>query len=118
MYKISLLIAAALMTNMALGQGVTLPDVHSVELDNGAVFILHEKHDVPLVGLRAIIRGGAVADPAGKAGLSALLAGTLEKGAGERNAAAFAEAVDAVGGSLSASATLESITITGEFLSP
>jgi predicted Zn-dependent peptidase len=105
------------MTNMALGQGVTLPDVHSVELDNGAVFILHEKHDVPLVGLQAVIRGGAVTDPAGKAGLSALLAGALEKGAGERNAAAFAEAVDAVGGSLSASASLESITITGEFLS-
>ena len=101
---------------VASSQGVTLPKVHHVELENGVVFILHEKHDVPLVGVQATLRGGAVTDPEGKAGLSSLLAGLLEKGAGSRDAAAFAETVAAVGGTLTATAGLEAITISGEFL--
>ncbi len=63
-----------------------------------------------------MLRGGAITDPAGKAGLASLVAGLLEKGAGERNAAAFAEAVESVGGTLTASAGLEAITVSGEFL--
>jgi predicted Zn-dependent peptidase len=97
-------------------QGVTLPEYHHVELDNGAVFILHEKSDVPLIGVWALIGGGAVTDPEGKAGLSNLFATMLEKGAGERDAASFAETVAGVGGSLSASAGLETVSISGEFL--
>lgn len=100
----------------ANAQGVTLPEYHYVELDNGAVFILHEKRDVPLIGVQALISGGAVTDPEGKAGLSNLFASMLEKGAGERDAASFAETVAGVGGSLSASAGLESISLSGEFL--
>lgn len=100
-----------------IGQGVTLPEITRVELDNGAVLLLHEKHDVPLIGVEAIIRGGAVSDPEGMAGLSSLLAGLLQKGAGDRDAAAFAEAVAAVGGELAATADLESLSISGEFMS-
>ena len=117
LHRLCLLFICCFCGGLAFSQGVTLPDVHHVELENGVVFILHEKRDVPLIGIEAIIRGGAVTDPAGKAGLSSLLAGLLEKGAGDRDAATFAEAVDAVGGSLSASADLEAITISGEFLS-
>jgi len=99
-----------------LAQGVTLPEVTRVELDNGVVLVLLEKPDVPLIGVEASIRGGAITDPEGRGGMADLLAGLLEKGAGERSAAEFAEAVDSVGGTLSASAGLESITISGEFL--
>ena len=42
---------------------VDLPTHERVELPNGAVLILSEKRDVPLVGLEAIVRGGAVTDP-------------------------------------------------------
>jgi len=107
---------AFLFLGEASSQGVTLPGAHHIELENGVVFILHEKRDVPLIGVRATIRGGAVSDPEGKSGLSSLFAGLLEKGAGARDAAGFAEAVDSVGGSLAASAGLEAITISGEFL--
>lgn len=99
-----------------LAQGVTLPEVGRVELENGVVIILHEKDDVPLIGLEASIRGGAVSDPEGMGGTANLLAGMLEKGAGERSAAEFAEAVAAVGGELRASADLESISISAEFM--
>ena len=95
---------------------VALPEFERVELDNGVVLLISEKHDVPLVGLEAVIRGGAIQDPAELNGLANLLAGVLEKGAGERDAAAFAEAVDAVGGRLSASAGLESVRISADFM--
>jgi predicted Zn-dependent peptidase len=113
---LGLSLCGCLLALTAFAQGVTLPDARHVVLDNGATIILVEKRDVPLIGLQAVIRGGAISDPEGQAGLSSLLAGLLEKGAGERDAAAFAEAIDAVGGSLSANANLESITVSGEFL--
>ncbi len=96
---------------------VSLPEFERVVLDNGVVLLISEKHDVPLVGLEAIIRGGAIEDPEELNGLANLLARMLEKGAGERDAAAFAEAVDAVGGRLSASAGLESIRVSADFMS-
>ncbi len=101
----------------AAAAGVALPPVERVVLDNGTVILLNEKPDVPLIGIQAIVKGGAVTDPAGKSGLASLFASLIEKGAGERNAAGFAEAVDSVGGNLRASAGLESMTISADFLS-
>ncbi len=101
----------------AVADGIKLPDFERVELDNGTVLLLSEKHDVPLIGLRAVIRGGASADPAGRGGLANLFAALLEYGAGERDAATFAETVASVGGELSVSGGQESITISAEFLS-
>ena len=99
------------------GDGVTLPAAERVVLENGTVLILNENHDVPLVGLQAVVRGGAAADPADKYGLASLLANLLEKGPGDRSSAEFAEAVAAVGGELSASAELESISVAADFMS-
>ena len=109
-------IVVVVLAGQSLAQGVSLPVPQRVVLDNGIVLLVHERRDVPLIGLQAMIRGGAITDPAGKAGLASLVAELLEKGAGSRNAAAFAEAVDSVGGTLTASARLESITIAAEFL--
>jgi predicted Zn-dependent peptidase len=111
-----LAIALLITPGLAAAQGVTLPEPQVVELDNGAVLIVYEKRDVPLVGISAVVRGGAVTDPEDKAGLSSLLAAMLEKGAGARDAAAFAETVGAAGATLAAVAGRESITISGEFL--
>lgn len=108
---------AALGCCNALSAGVTLPDAERVVLENGTVLILNENHEVPLIGLEAVIRGGASTDPADKHGLASLLANLLEKGAGERNSAEFAEAVAAVGGELSASADLEAVSVSAEFMS-
>ncbi len=107
---------ALLLAGTATAQGVTLPPAERFTLENGTDVVLVEQHEVPLVGLRAMLAGGASADPDGKEGLASLFAGLLEKGAGDRDAAAFAEAVGAVGGRLSADAGREAITISGEFL--
>jgi predicted Zn-dependent peptidase len=113
----ALTIVMLLLAGTALGEGVTLPDYQRIELDNGVVLLLHEQRDVPLVALSAMLRGGAAADPEDLNGLAALFAALLEKGAGDRDAAGFAETIDSVGGRLSASAGIEHITIAGDFLS-
>jgi zinc protease len=81
---------ALLPVSVAFGDGVTLPAAERIVLENGTVLILNENHDVPLIGLQAIVRGGAAADPADKHGLASLLANLLEKGAGDRSSAEFA----------------------------
>ncbi len=101
---------------VATADNVRLPEFERVTLENGTVLLLAGKHDVPLVGLEIVLRGGAVSDPPARAGLAALTAAMLEKGAGERNAAEFAAAVASVGGQLSAQGGTEAITISAEFL--
>lgn len=116
--KVRLLLCLTLLAPaFAIADGVTLPAVERVVLENGTVLILNEKHDVPLIGLEALVRGGAAADPAEKHGLTNLLAGLLEKGAGERNAAEFAEDVAAVGGQISAGAGRETLSVSADFMS-
>ena len=97
-------------------QGVTLPSVERVELDNGVVVLLNEKSDVPLIAVELLISGGSAADPEGLDGMAALFAEMLAQGAGQRDAAQFAEAVDSVGGLLEARADLEYVAISAEFL--
>ncbi|NVJ27796.1 insulinase family protein [Myxococcus sp. AM011] len=104
-------------TTPAAPQGVTLPKPTTVTLKNGARVLLVERKDVPLVAFSAWLRGGALADPAGKEGLAALTAELLQKGAGSRDARQFAEAVDGVGGVLETSAELENLVVSGQFMS-
>ncbi|WP_338871071.1 pitrilysin family protein [Myxococcus stipitatus] len=98
-------------------QGVTLPKPTVLTLKNGAQLLLVERRDVPLISFSAWVRGGALADPAGKEGLAALTAELLQRGAGSRDARQFAEAVDGVGATLTADAALERLSITGQFMS-
>jgi predicted Zn-dependent peptidase len=71
---------------------------------------------VPLIAFTAVVRGGAVSDPAGESGMASLLAGLLQKGAGSRDAVQFAETVASVGGQIDAAASTESIRVSGSFL--
>jgi predicted Zn-dependent peptidase len=110
-------VAVVLLSGTAFAQDISLPDYERVVLDNGVVLLLAEKHDVPLVGLQAMVRGGTAADPVERAGMASLLASLLEKGAGPRDAATFAEAAAAVGGSIGAGADMEAFTVMADFLS-
>jgi predicted Zn-dependent peptidase len=101
---------------LAAGNGVKVPAFERVQLPNGTVVLLMERHDVPLIAFSAVLRGGAVSDPAGASGVASLLAGLLEKGAGSRDAVQFAETVASVGGQIEAAASTESISVSGSFL--
>ena len=96
--------------------GVQVPARERVVLDNGVTLVIMPLRDVPLVAFNAVLRGGELGDPIGRPGVASLVAGLLEKGAGSRDAYAFAEAVEGVGGSFSASASAEAILIRGQFL--
>jgi zinc protease len=95
---------------------VRVPSYERVQLSNGAVLLLMEQHDVPLISFKAVLRGGALSDPAQQAGMSSLLAAMLEKGAGTRDAFAFANAVASVGGAISTDADTENLSVRGSFL--
>ena len=95
---------------------VKLPPFERHELANGAVLVLMEKHDTPLVALSAVLRGGALEDAPGREGTAALLAELTQKGAGKRNAAQFAEAVEGAGGQLGATAGIERSGVGASFL--
>jgi predicted Zn-dependent peptidase len=94
-----------------------VPRHERLVLDNGVTLTIVPRHDVPLVAFSAVLRGGALGDPPGKAGLAALVAGLLEKGSGSRNAFAFADAVEGAGGSLHVTAGAEHLALSGQFLS-
>jgi predicted Zn-dependent peptidase len=98
-------------------EGVQLPRFERVTFANGVQVALLEKRDTPLVSMVVAVRGGGTADPAGKDGTASLLADLLQKGAGSRDAAQFAEAIESAGGELSAEAGTEDLSIMANFLS-
>lgn len=95
---------------------VRIPEHERLSLGNGVTLILMPRRDVPLVAFNAVLRGGALGDPSSRPGVASLVAGLLEKGAGERNAYAFADIVEGAGGSFGAGAGPEAITVRGQFL--
>ncbi len=85
-------------------------------LPNGLTLVIMRRPEVPLAAFSVVLRGGALGEPAGKAGLASLAANLLEKGAGPRDAFQFADAVANVGGSFGAGAGTETLRISGQFL--
>jgi predicted Zn-dependent peptidase len=96
--------------------GMRLPAFERVTLANGTELVLMEKHDTPLVSLNAVVRGGALGDPAGKEGTASLFAELTQKGAGTRDSAQFAEAIESAGGELGAGAGTERLSVSASFM--
>jgi zinc protease len=94
-----------------------LPESVDFRLANGVRVFLVPDHRAPLVDVAVRVAGGSVEDPAGKEGAAALLATLLAKGAGTRDAAAFHEAIDFVGGTFGTEAARRWIGVAAEFLS-
>lgn len=80
---------------------LTLPPIQQHRLSNGLEVLLMEKHQVPVVAVNLIVRGGAVMDPAGKIGLATMTADMMDEGAGERDALELADAIDFLGANIS-----------------
>ncbi|MEZ5498187.1 MAG: pitrilysin family protein [Steroidobacteraceae bacterium] len=97
--------------------GVEVPKHSRSVLANGMTLIVVPQPEVPLLAFNLVIKGGGRLDVPQRAGVASLTAGLLEKGAGARDAFAFADAVAAVGGSFNAGAADEAIAVSGQFLS-
>ena len=101
----------------ARAQKINLPPVTRTTLPNGARIVLMEYHRAPTLVLTAQFRGGSVYDPADKTGVADLTATLLRKGTDTRTAQQIAEQIDTLGGSLSAGAGDDRISVTLDVLS-
>ncbi|MFT6509071.1 MAG: zinc protease [Parvibaculaceae bacterium] len=69
-------------------------DVQHVVSDKGIEAWLVEEHSLPMIVLKAGWKGGALRDPEGKEGLTMMMTGLLNEGAGEYDSQAFQEKLD------------------------
>jgi zinc protease len=88
-----------------------LPTVEKRQLSNGLAVWIVEMHEVPLVQLNLVVRGGSASDPPGRFGIASLTASMLAEGAGTRSALEIADAIDFLGGSLSTSSGIDSASV-------
>ena len=93
------------------------PPFQEDTLANGVRVLVVRNNKQPIVSLSLSFPAGGLFDPAGKEGLADMVAGLLTKGAGSRGAEAIAEAIEGAGGSLSAGAGSDFLTINATVLS-
>ena len=74
-----------------------------IQLENGMVLLLSEKHEIPVVTVSMAIRAGNTASPEDKPGLASMTAALLTQGTAKRTASQINREIDFIGGSLSTS---------------
>lgn len=94
-----------------------LPPFETFTLENGLEVIFVEQHEVPKLRLQLYVGGSNAAAPADKQGVADFLAELLTRGTAIRTAAQIAETIESAGGSVSASAALEWVSLSVEALS-
>ncbi|MAE76997.1 MAG: peptidase M16 [Planctomycetes bacterium] len=93
------------------------PEPASFRLSNGIEVRLWHRPQLPLARVTLLLRSGGLGEPADKAGATSLMASMLTEGAGDRDALAFANAVDDLGGTLGASGGQLSVQVHLQVLS-
>ncbi|MFB3906003.1 MAG: M16 family metallopeptidase [Acidobacteriota bacterium] len=81
-----------------------LPPIEHLKLSNGLPVVLLQKHEVPVVAMNLIVKGGSSLDPDKKSGLAALAASMMTEGAGRLDALQLADAIDFLGANISVTA--------------
>jgi zinc protease len=93
------------------------PPFKEATLPDGLQLVVVERHEQPVISVSLAFRAGEIYDPAGKEGLAELTAELLSKGTDTRTADQIAATIEGVGGSLSASAGPDFLTISVDALS-
>lgn len=94
------------------------PPFREFSLPNGLQVVLVQSDKQPVVSLSLSLPAGGVHDPEDREGLAELVAALLVKGAGSRTAEEIAAAIEGVGGTLSATADNDFLTVSAFVLSP
>jgi predicted Zn-dependent peptidase len=105
--RASLLAILLVLAPSAYAEGLNLPEIETFVLTNGIEVQVVRHPVVPIAAVEVWIAAGAVDDPAGQEGLASLTADALRKGAGERDAQGFAEAIDFLGARFGTSVNAE-----------
>ena len=90
---------------------LTPPQISTRELSNGLKIVVLEQHELPLVDVMLQIRSGGESDPAGKAGMAALVAAMLSEGTTNRPALQIADQAAFLGIQVNASSGWEQSTV-------
>lgn len=104
----SVLVALLIVVGAAAAQAAT--KIIPVTSPGGIKAWLVEEHSIPMVALELNFRGGASLDPDGKEGLSNLLAGLLDEGAGPYDSEAFQRRLQDLAISISFNASRDSFS--------
>lgn len=100
-----------------LGEATSdFPPSITFTLENGLDVIFVEQHEVPQVSLQLVVGGSDKQAPADKQGVADLMTTLLTKGTVKKSASKIAELIENVGGSISASASLEWTVISANAL--
>lgn len=103
------LLAIAFLTFPAIMPARAAVDIQELTTEKGIKVWLVEDYTVPIISVRFAFKGGNVQDPAGKEGLTALMTGLFDEGAGDLDANAFQERLDDAGAEMSFSASRDLI---------
>lgn len=93
MNVVKLIAMTALLLTVAVMPAAAV-EVQRVVSDRGIVAWLVEDHTNPIISTSFAFRGGAIADPKGKAGTGNMVSGLLDEGAGEMRAYDFQKALE------------------------
>ena len=104
---------AALLFAMPLRAEIAVQEVTS---PGGITAWLVEDHEIPFTALDIAFQGGTSLDLPGERGAVNLMAATLEEGAGEMDAQAFAEARDSLAAGFGFDASQDAVSISARFL--
>jgi len=86
---IARVMALAAAAFLALAAPAWAVNIETVKGDSGVTAWLVEDHSVRNVSIRIAFKGGGALDPKGKEGLSEVVSGLLDEGAGDMDSAAF-----------------------------
>jgi len=93
------------------------PDIWSARAANGMLVLGIDHHELPLVEMTLMIKGGHLLDPAGKAGTAALLGDLMMEGTANRTPEELEDAIGELGARISISGGQEQIVISASGLS-
>ncbi|MBZ5564322.1 MAG: insulinase family protein [Acidobacteriia bacterium] len=96
---------------------LVLPEAVIHELPNGLKVLVIERHRLPLVTLRFVVRAGTEADPPSLPGTGQLVNALLTEGTTHRSALDIGEAIDSIGGMVDNGATWDHSYLTLSVLS-
>jgi zinc protease len=86
---------------------LTLPDTQKATLSNGLKVNLVERHEIPIVDFDLVVDAGYAADQSALPGTSSLTMDMIDEGTNSRTALEISDALDKLGASLQAGASLD-----------
>lgn len=113
---VSLIASSVLVICSIVSPAVAQIDVQEITSKGGLTAWLVEEHSIPFTALELRFKGGTSLDRAGKRGEVNLMMATLEEGAADLDAQAFAKARDSLAASLDFEAHVDSVSISARFL--